>query len=48
MLAAVVSVTGRGVPRWARWLVWPESHEQLLALALIVLTVAAGWLLGTR
>jgi hypothetical protein len=29
-------------------LLWPEWHQELLALALIIITVAAGWLLARR
>ena len=37
---------GRGLPRWARRLFWPRWHQELLALALIIMTVAAGCLLA--
>ena len=43
-----MNVTRRGVPRWAWRLFWPEWHQQLLALALIVLSVAVGWLLASH
>lgn len=42
----------RGVPiqratlRRARQLFWPHVAQELLALALIIVTVAAGWLLA--
>jgi hypothetical protein len=44
---------GGGAPRrsplhWAWRLFWPEWHQELLALALIILTVAAGCLLAIR
>jgi hypothetical protein len=29
-------------------LFWPEWHQELLALALIITAVAAGWLLASR
>jgi hypothetical protein len=29
-------------------LFWPQWHQELLALALIITTVAAGWLLAGR
>ena len=38
--------TGRGPLRWAWRLFWPRWHQELLALALIILTVTAGWLLA--
>jgi hypothetical protein len=38
----------RGPRRWAWRLFWPEWHQELLALALIIITVAAGWLLARR
>ncbi len=38
--------TWRGIPRCARRLFWPEWHQELLALALIIMTVAVGWLLA--
>ena len=38
--------TRRGPPRWAWRLFWPEWHQELVALALIIMTVAAGWLLA--
>ena len=36
----------RGPPRWAWRLLRPDWHQELLALALIVITVAAGLLLA--
>jgi len=36
----------RGLLCWARRLFWPPWHEELLALGLIIMTVAAGWLLA--
>jgi hypothetical protein len=36
----------RGLPRWVRWFLWPTWHQELLALALIIVTVAAGLLLA--
>jgi hypothetical protein len=38
----------RGLLRWAWWLLWPAWHQELLALALIIVTVAAGWLLARQ
>jgi hypothetical protein len=35
-----------GLPRWVWWLFWPKWHQELLALALIIITVAAGLLLA--
>jgi len=32
--------------RLAWWMFAPEWHQELLALALIIMTVAAGWLLA--
>jgi hypothetical protein len=29
-------------------LFWPEWHQELLAPALIIMAVAAGWLLASR
>ena len=40
--------TRRVPPRWAWRLLWPEWRQELLALALIIMTVAAGWLLASR
>jgi hypothetical protein len=36
----------RGPRRWAWRLLSPGWHQELLILALIILTVAAGWLLA--
>ena len=36
----------RGPWRWAWRLISPEWHQELLALALIIMTVAVGWLLA--
>jgi hypothetical protein len=36
----------RGPRRWAWWLLSPGWHQELLTLALIITTVAAGWLLA--
>ena len=38
--------TRRGPWRWAWRLFLPEWHQELLAVALIIITVAAGWLLA--
>jgi hypothetical protein len=38
--------SGRGPRRWARRLFSPEWHQDLFALALIIMAVAAGWLLA--
>jgi hypothetical protein len=32
----------RATPRWAWRLFWPQWHQELLAVALIIMTVAAG------
>ena len=40
--------TRRGPPRWAWRLLWPEWRQELLALALIIMTVAVGSLLASR
>jgi hypothetical protein len=29
-------------------LLWPVAHQELLALALIIIAVAAGWLFARR
>ena len=36
----------RATPRWARRLLRPQWQQELLAVALIIMTVAAGWLLA--
>jgi hypothetical protein len=38
----------RGLPRWGWRLLQPEWHLELLIVALIVMTMAAGWLLARR
>ena len=38
--------TRRDIPRWAWSVFWPTWHEELLVVALIIMTVAAGWLLA--
>lgn len=43
-----MSPTRSGPPRWAKRLFWPEWHQELLALAMIIAAVAAGWLLAGR
>jgi hypothetical protein len=43
-----MSPTRSGPPRWARRLFCPEWHQKLLAVALIITAVAAGWLLASR
>jgi hypothetical protein len=36
----------RDTPRWARQLLRPQWQQELLAVVLIIMTVAAGWLLA--